>query len=263
MKKNLLILIGILIPLRAFCLNSQVDAMSEQERVARGKEGFLNRCSGCHGEKADGQGPGAPMLNPKPRNLLEGSFKFRTTPSGTLPTVEDLLRTINQGVLGTAMPSFQEVSDSEKLAIVSYIRSLRPEFKETKPERLAITIPEPPKEIFSNKQSLLAAAKKGKINFTSSCVTCHGESGIGNGPSADTLVDSNEQPIRPANLTKNFIKSGTTAKDLFKALSTGLDGSPMPAFQDIFNETKRWELVAYIFYLRGQANGIYTEKDKL
>ncbi len=263
MKTYLLLLLGLTSTTVLFSLNSQVQAITEQEMIARGKEGYMNRCSGCHGEKADGQGPGSAMLNPKPRNLVEGSFKFRTTPSGNLPTVTDLLRTINQGIPGTAMPPFQEVSDSEKMAIITFIRSLRPDFKEARPEKLVITIPEPPQAIFSNKAALIAAAKKGKVHFTSACVSCHGDTGIGNGPSAETLVDSYEQPIKPANLTKPFIKSGKTAKDVFKAITTGLDGSPMPAFQDIFDEAKRWELVAYVFYLRGQASGIYSEKDTL
>jgi len=263
MKKILITLLGLFSTTIVYSLNSQVQAIAEQEMIARGKEGFMNRCSGCHGEKADGQGPGSIMLNPKPRNLLEGSFKFRTTPSGNLPTVSDLLRTINQGVPGTSMPPFQEVSDSEKMAIIAFIRSLRPEFKEAKPEKLAIAIAEPPQAIFSSKAALIAAAKKGKVHYTSACLSCHGDTGVGNGPSAETLVDSYDQPIRPANLKKPYIKSGKTAKDVFKAITTGLDGSPMPAFQDIFDETKRWELVAYVFYLRGQQSGIYTEKDTL
>ncbi len=240
------------------------DAMNEQQLIQMGREGFVNRCSGCHGLNADGQGTSAPMLQPKPRNLVSGSFKFRSTSSGVLPTIEDLIRTINQGVLGTAMPPFRELSEQEKLGLALYIRSLRPEFKETKNEQTPVSLPLTPKEIFAKKATLIAAAKKGRALFSPTCSTCHGEEGRGDGPSASELTDSDNNPIRPANLRLPKIKGGKTARDVFRAITTGLDGTPMPAFENVFTESQRWDLVAYVYYLRGLEAGIYkSEKDKL
>lgn len=254
-------LVGICV--RSSAEQTVIDAMSSQQLIQSGRTGFLNRCSGCHGENADGQGSASLMLNPKPRNLLTGSFKFRSTPSGVLPTADDLLRTINLGILGTAMPSFQDVSEPEKQAIVAYIRSLRPEFRETKADQVSISLPVPPRDIFEKKASLLAAAKKGSLHYAKACQTCHGETGIGNGPSAAELTDSDNLPIKPANLRLPFVKGGKTPRDVFRALSTGLDGSPMPGFESLFSEKERWELVAYVYYMRGLEAGIYSEKDKL
>jgi mono/diheme cytochrome c family protein len=255
-----------LIPLlhnSGFSETTMLQAMQEQKMIQLGREAFLNRCSGCHGTTAEGNGPASVMLKPKPRNLVAGSFKLRSTPSGVLPSIDDLLRTINQGVIGSSMPSFREVAEQEKLAIVYYIRSLRPEFKDTKKDQISISIPVPPKDIFSEKKGLLAAAKKGKEHYNKACINCHGESGRGDGPSAAELTDSDNESIRPANLRLPAIKSGKTPRDAFKAISTGLDGSPMPGFESLFTEPQRWELVAYIFYLRGMEAGIYNEKDKL
>lgn len=237
--------------------------MTNAQMIQSGRQAFVDRCSGCHGLTADGNGAAAVMLNPKPRNLIAGSFKFRSTPSGVLPTVTDLLRTIEQGVIGTAMPPFRDVSSSEKLALVAYVRSLRPEFQETRADQTSINLPPVPKEFFANKAGVLSAAKKGLKHYTLACVNCHGVTGVGDGPSAPDLTDSDNQPIKPANLRLSKIKSGHTAKDLFRAISTGLDGSPMPGFESLFNETQRWELVAYIYYLRGMEAGIYSEKDVL
>ncbi len=239
-----------------------LQVVAEQQQVQSGRESFVNRCSGCHGLNADGKGPAAPMLNPKPRNLIEGSFKFRSTPSGSLPTVADLMRVLNQGVIGSAMPPFQELPESEKLALVAYIRSLRPEFREAKIED-QINISNPPKEIFATKAGLLAAAAIGKVHYAKACTACHGEQGKGDGPSAAELVDSYEQPIRPANLRLPYSKSGRSPQDVYRAISTGLDGSPMPGFESLFNEKQRWELVAYVYYLRGQEAGIYSTEEKL
>ena len=239
------------------------QALTNQQLVQSGREAFLNRCSGCHGETADGNGPAAPMLSPKPRNLVTGLFKFRSTPSGVLPTVSDLLRTLDQGIPGSAMPPFKELSSQEKLSLVAYIRSLRPEFSETKSDQQSLAIPAPPNSIFSKKLNLLSAAKRGKLIFAKGCLNCHGASGKGDGPSAEGLTDSYDQPIRPANLNMPELKSGKTARDLFKVMSTGLDGSPMPSYTEVFTEAQRWDVVAFIFYLRGKTAGIYTEKDSI
>jgi cytochrome c oxidase cbb3-type subunit I/II len=243
--------------------NSAVQAMTTQQMILSGREAFLNRCAGCHGAEADGNGPAAIMLNPKPRNLVTGSFKFRSTPSGVLPTISDLIRTIDQGVIGTAMPPFKELAAAEKLALALYIRSLRPEFKDTLSDQIPIAIPSQPKDIFSTKAGLLAAAKRGSKNYQSLCISCHGDIGKGDGPSAAELTDSDNQPIRPANLRLTQIKSGRTAKDIYRIINTGLDGSPMPSFDSVLKPQDSWDLVAYVFYLRGLEAGIYTEKDKL
>lgn len=88
-------------------------------------------------------------------------------------------------------------------------------------------------------------------------MTCHGEGGLGDGPSAEGLVDTDNQPLSPANLRLPYIKSGRRAEDVYKAILTGLDGTPMPAFDGIYAENQIWDLVAYIFFLRGQGAGIY------
>ena len=54
----------------------------------------------------DGEGPAAKFLDPRPRDFTLGTFKFRTTQSGELPTNEDLFRTVSRGLPGTAMQAF-------------------------------------------------------------------------------------------------------------------------------------------------------------
>ncbi len=47
-------------------------------------------CAACHGVESDGNGPAARMFVTRPRDFRSGIFKFRSTPSGSLPTDEDL-----------------------------------------------------------------------------------------------------------------------------------------------------------------------------
>src|SRR5205823_7432937 len=80
------------------------------------------------------------------------------------------------------------------------------------------------------------------------CSKCHGAEGRGNGPSAETLTDDQNRPIKPFNFhdTARF-KCGSTDQDLYKIFMTGLDGTPMPSFADNVKPDEAWDLV---FYLR-------------
>ncbi len=62
------------------------------------------------------------MQQDRPRNFTLGVFKFRLTPSGSLPDDGDLLRTITRGVRGTAMPSWHELPQKDSLAVIQYIK---------------------------------------------------------------------------------------------------------------------------------------------
>jgi cytochrome c oxidase cbb3-type subunit I/II len=92
-------------------------------RVGRGKIVFENKCSGCHGAYGNGRttadAKGSTnfnvayhFLNPQPRDFTTGAFKSRTTPSGALPTDEDIFRTISRGVRkGQVMPAWGNAAD--------------------------------------------------------------------------------------------------------------------------------------------------------
>lgn len=211
------------------------------------------------------------MLDPKPRDFTKGIFKFKSTPLGSVPTNDDLLKTLNQGIPGTSMPSFALVSDSEKRAIIEYIKTLAPEAWKNQDPALAVPPLPVPAGIFNNKAKFMEYAKMGRVWFQEmGCVACHGSSAKGDGPSAATLTDAWGNPIKPANLHKSFIARGYTLQDVAYSIANGVDGTPMPAngtmldgVADKFPEVKEkrfiWELAAYVFYLRGEQAGLYKE----
>lgn len=247
------------------------DGIKKQEMVQAGQKAFLNRCSGCHGLAGDGNGLGARMLDPKPRDFTKGVFKFKTTPLGAMPTNDDLLKTLNQGIPGTSMPSFALVSDSEKRSIIEYIKTLAPDAWKAQDPTAAVPPLAVPAGVFNNKAKFLEYARTGRVWFQElGCIACHGTSAKGDGPSAATLTDAWGNPIRPENLHNAFIKRGYTLQDVAYSISNGVDGTPMPAngsmldgVADRFPEVKDkrfvWELAAYVFYLRGERAGIYKE----
>ena len=66
-------------------------------------------CAGCHGEDGAGEGPAANTMLPRPRDFTLALYQVRTTGSGELPTDEDILKVINDGMPGTAMPGWEDV----------------------------------------------------------------------------------------------------------------------------------------------------------
>lgn len=85
---------------------------------------YREHCAHCHGLSGDGAGPTAPFLNPYPRDYRPGEFKFKSTPIGFKPTDSDLHRILNEGIMGTAMPSFKLLQDNELEALVQYVKYL-------------------------------------------------------------------------------------------------------------------------------------------
>jgi cytochrome c oxidase cbb3-type subunit 2 len=220
--------------------------------IAQGKQVYERRCVPCHGIKGDGNGPAATFLyKQRPRNFTLGEFKFRLTKG--LPTDADLLRTITRGVRGTAMPAWFELPLDERLAVIQYIKyelavdrsdPRNPSYyfvDEPPGVPLSIATPPPP--------NAALIARGAQVWQQAKCWECHGHAGKGDGQKAAGLKDDWGFPIRPANLTSGQFKSGPAVSDIFRTISTGLTGTPMPSFRDAFPEPDRWALAYYILSL--------------
>jgi cytochrome c553 len=79
------------------------DVGTDAQRES-GKTLYLKYCVQCHGEKGDGDGYATQHLLPRPRDFTSGKFKVRTTPSGALPTHQDIINIIRRGMPYTSMP---------------------------------------------------------------------------------------------------------------------------------------------------------------
>src|SRR4030067_943078 len=185
--------------------NPTSDSQTDLEKA---KKLYLFYCAGCHGEKGDGLGKAAEFLYPKPRDFTKGLFKIRTTPSGSLPTDEDLLGTISQGMYGSAMPNFNFLTVDEKKALVQYLKTFSEAFQYREPESSVPVINEPP--------ATLKTIEVGrKIYEIMECGKCHGDKGKGDGPSASTLKDDWQIPIKVRDFTTGIYKGGPTNKAFF------------------------------------------------
>ena len=228
------------------------DVGTEAQRES-GKKLYLKNCSQCHGEKGDGEGYAAPHLRPTPRDFTAGKFKIRTTPNGALPTHQDLVNIIRHGMPYTSMPAWPNLADQEVSDLAYFITTFSPEF--LKPENVPQPVPLPSAPT-ATKESI-ALGKK--LYEETGCVKCHGPLGRGDGPSAPTLIDDWGRPIRAADLAQSWtLRGGSSREDIFRTLSTGLNGTPMPSFLDALQPEQRWAISDFIVSLSGNNGPGYS-----
>ncbi len=109
----------------------------------------------------------------------------------------------------------------------------------------------------------IESRKKGRNLFISTkinCAKCHGPLGRGNGSflgeiqkNLDTnddypepgLFDNWHNRISPRDLTSATYRGGRRPLDLFRRVTTGVKGTPMPGFAAL-TEKERWHIVNYI-----------------
>ncbi len=256
---NLGLALGFCLSMSAWGANlpqGMVQLLSDQQQLKMGKELYGRHCASCHGVEAKGNGPSAQFYIPRPRNIVEGVFKFKSTSYGLLPTRSDLMRVIERGLPGSAMPSFKLLPVQQREAIASYVMSLRDGWADQ--AVTTIEVPYPPAEL-KNKDTFLVSALKGQKHYTELCATCHGDKGLGDGPASEGIVDVDNLPLKPANLRMKHLKSGSGSRDIYRVVSAGIEGTPMPPYGDVLTPEQRWELVSYVLFFRGQEEGLYSK----
>jgi len=118
-------------------------ACPPEASLTHGRAVYLRNCQSCHGICGDGNGDYAQTLRIKPRDFTAGVYKWRSTPTGSLSTDEDLLRTLSKGVPESGMPAFAGMPEQDRRAVIAYIKSLSPRFN-SEPVEKPIPIPPEP-----------------------------------------------------------------------------------------------------------------------
>ncbi|HEV2642349.1 MAG TPA: cytochrome c/FTR1 family iron permease, partial [Candidatus Elarobacter sp.] len=96
---------------------------------------------------------------------------------------------------------------------------------------------------------------EGKRVFAGNCAACHGEMGLGDGPSAKSLstpAPAIGSAARTTNLTPTLA---------YNVVSVGVRGTAMPAFATSLTPQQRWNAVNYVYSLRGERMALPAQKD--
>ncbi|MGA4644418.1 ethylbenzene dehydrogenase-related protein [Limisphaera sp. 4302-co] len=237
---------------------SATEGGAPMSDLTLGRRLYEQHCAPCHGVNGDGQGPAAVWLYPKPRNFSAGVFKIQSTPPGTLPSDEDLFRSITRGLPGSAMPGFGYLSETQRWALVGYVKYLTAytnaggrrinRFE----EQAAAGVVSRPIEVPPEPPVTVQSLALGREVYTRmQCYLCHGETGAGDGPQVPLLKDSFGLPARPRDFNTERFRGGSSGRDLYLRIRIGLAGTPMvPYGDDVMTPEERWALVHYIRSLR-------------
>ncbi len=155
------------------------------------------------------------------------------------------------------MPSWEGIlTDKQRRQVVEFVRTeLVKERDFTDTENETLTPIDFGKQVASSKESIERGREvymnKGK------CVECHGPDARGDGNA--TQKDEWNFPIRPADLNKCWNFRGNrrdpyNPRNIFREVSTGLNGTPMPSFADILSVEQRWDVANFVISLCPKRN---------
>src|SRR5579862_4309613 len=125
----------ILLPTAGLLLAGTLGLHGQGGTAPSGQTIYEQRCVQCHGVSGRGDGPAAAQLAPRPRDFTSGKYKIRTTETGSLPTDDNLTRTIRVGLPGTSMPGWGPfLSDNDIAAVAAYVKAFSPRFASEAPQ---------------------------------------------------------------------------------------------------------------------------------
>ena len=230
---------------------------ANQEAVDRGHFIYNISCMTCHGVNGDGVSITPEGLPIRPRDFTGKShitqqvmFKFKSLAStDPLALDEDLKKTIKEGLPGTPMPAFSNLSNEEINDLLEYIKTFGyAEWRFKQPTVAALQVPPVPQDLASQPR-----IDQGRALFTSrGCIACHGDIEQGGKPPVALPTqwlddEGNTILVWPRNFAFDPLRR-PHPQDMFKTIRLGIGGTAMMA--NPLSDEETWDLIAYVLHLQ-------------
>jgi cytochrome c len=219
-------------------------AYADQTGGRYGGHEFARYCASCHGYAGDGNGKTGQQFDAAATDFTRAVYKCRSTPTGTLPTDEDLRRSLMRGLSDSGMPSFVALGPMQIDDLVATLKAFSSRFAHEAPgQPIAVTPPTANDGASQARGAVLWSRLK--------CDNCHGNRGRGHGAAAATLHNDDGTDVHIPDLTRSSAyKCGDDDTRVFITLMTGLDGTPMSGYAEAMTPEDAWDLVHFMARLR-------------
>ncbi len=148
-------------------------------------------------------------------------------------------KNVAQRLTGYNAPATQAVLDTLAIAVnarrtPAEVRAIHARFNGALGSAGALDLPTEPLDL-----------ARGKILYTQSCASCHGDTGRGDGPGAR----GSPVPVPPIGSAQ--LLPDLTPTLAYNVVTVGVRGTPMAAFENTMTPQDRWNVINYIYGLRG------------
>ncbi len=232
------------------------------EQLGRGRDAYTHYCRACHGDAGDGAGISARGLQPPPRDLRLGVYKFAAVSAGQLPNDADFHRIIKGGLHGTAMLAW-DVPDAQLDDLIQYVKSFSPRWRAEIPGVQIVLSPDP---WLDREQAAIERGKRVYHGLAQCAVACH--------PAyvtrAEIFAFTQEltrmrieefranlyapvpKPsdygfgIVPTDFTFNPLRAGDSTAEIARTVAAGIGGTAMPTWKDVLPDIDLWAIAHYV-----------------
>ncbi len=237
-------------PNRAYTDGIPTQIETTEGTLLAGYPLYISQCARCHGVDGYGDGPGmnSSTFAALPRSFVHtkehqgATYHFVSTDNG-IASDDDLYRSITEGLDGSGMPAFPDLTSAQVISLVDVLNT----FREDGPNAgNQIAIPPQPRMTQEN-------IARGKQLYATNCVSCHGEDGSGGTQeiySWRELSPELPQQLFAADLSQGETKIGRSAEDIYTRITCGVPGGYggaklMMSFETMPIED-RWAIVQYV-----------------
>lgn len=236
-----------------------------KEVLNTGLKVYRRYCASCHG--LEGEGKRMRGAEKSARDLRVGEYKYTSVANNGLPTDEDLLRTVRYGIRGTQMNAYDSLSDDDLAAVVHYVKTLSPRWDR---EKQGVAIPVHPDPWKTDKEG---ARARGEVVYhaITQCWQCHPSYAspadirkwtddynkstgsppvkrlpLRGGMARSEWVSTSFGKVLPPDFLTDSLPAARGVEGLYRAISAGIGGTPMPTWHGKLSAQDLWAVVHYV-----------------